>query len=89
MQIYNITFFTSGSSNPIYGIMSFGSVTNEHILPTIWAAFFFVSALLSLKPLWTIGTNNANEGASIELMKVVCNHNSQHESQLRRKMSMK
>ena len=70
---YGITFFTSGSNNPIYGIISFGSVTKEHMFPTICAALFLVSALLSLKPLCTIGTNNASEGASIELTKVVCN----------------
>ena len=69
--IYKITFFTSGSSNPIYGIISFGSVTKEHMFPTIWAALFLVSALRSLKPLCTIGTNSASEGASIELTKVV------------------
>lgn len=56
----------------MYGIISFGSVTNEHIFPTIWAAFFLVSALLSLSPLCTIGTKRASEGASIELIKVVC-----------------
>lgn len=72
VQLISITFFTSGRSNPIYGIMSFGSVTSEHILPTICAAFFLVSALLSLKPLCTIGTSKASEGASIELTKVVC-----------------
>lgn len=66
------TFFTSGRSNPMYGIISFGSVTNEHILPTICAAFFLVSALLALSPLCTIGTKRASEGASIELTKVVC-----------------
>lgn len=68
------TFLTSGISNPIYGIISLGSVTKEHIFPTIWAAFFFVSALLSRKPLCTMGTNSANDGASIELIKVVCRH---------------
>lgn len=55
----------------MYGIISFGSVTNEHILPTIWAAFFLVSAPLSLSPLCTIGTKSASEGASIELTNVV------------------
>lgn len=69
--LQNDTFFTSGRSNPMYGIISFGSVTNEHILPTIWAAFFLVSAPLSLSPLCTIGTKSASEGASIELMNVV------------------
>lgn len=56
----------------MYGIISFGSVTNEHMFPTICAAFFLVSALLSLSPLCTIGTKRASEGASIELIKVVC-----------------
>lgn len=56
----------------MYGIISFGSVTKEHMFPTICAALFLVSALRSLSPLCTIGTNNASDGASIELTKVVC-----------------
>ena len=67
------TFFTSGSIKLIYGSISFGSVTKEHMFPTIWVAFFLVSALLSLRPRWTIGTNNASDGASIVSTNVVCN----------------
>jgi hypothetical protein len=67
------TFLTSGSNNPIYGIISLGSVTKEHMFPTICDALFLVSALRTLNPLCTIGTNNASDGASIEFTKVVCN----------------
>jgi len=57
----------------MYGIISLGSVTKEHMFPTICDALFLVSALRTLSPLCTIGTNNASDGASIELTKVVCN----------------
>ena len=68
---------------PNIGIISLGSVTKEQIFPTIWAAFFLVSALLSLNPLCTIGTNNASDGASIGLLKVVCKINRSLEWQKR------
>lgn len=42
------------------------------MFPTICDALFLVSALRTLSPRCTIGTNNASDGASIELTKVVC-----------------
>mmetsp|Transcript_19291 Transcript_19291/g.32226 ORF Transcript_19291/g.32226 Transcript_19291/m.32226 type:complete len:287 (-) Transcript_19291:5756-6616(-) len=58
------TFWRTGIRSFTYGRTAFGSEIIEHILPTIRAAFFFVSVDLSFKPRSNTGTINAKDGAS-------------------------
>lgn len=58
--------------------MSLGSLTSEHMLPTILAAFFLLSVLRSRRPRETTGTISASDGASTVLTKTVLRSVSRH-----------
>ena len=50
MRLWWMILGHTGSSSGTYGDMSLASATSAHMLPAIFAAFFFRSALRSRKP---------------------------------------